>query len=376
MTPSEQYAREVVSHLERLPRAKRSRLRSELAAELAEYPEAEDREALEARLGTPIRYAADLAEEMGVRQGRRSRPRGWGWGWVFVPLLVVGWLVVASLTTTVELGSFFSPGDFEMASVEVPFNEWREISFHQGEEGEMRWALRNVAPFTVTVLDVGVFPAVKRSDREATDWHSLMVQTGESYERRSDPRSGSAMNDPVAFTEAPLALEPGLERTIAIRALLTNCEWNAPLSSTGFQSAAVTYSYLGLTKVTMIEAPKVFTTSPQVCEAPINEEYPTAEEAIADGGAPSWIPGDGTDVVLATGEAGSVLSMTTDQAAPQACSKHAEFPYWSYRPLWAPLQDLLVHPEEVFSCPDGWFWWLFEPERVLIWTGDYPVVAP
>ena len=375
MTPSEQYAREVTSHLERLPRAKRSRLRADLAAELADYPEADDRQALEARLGPPNLYAADLAEDLGVRPGQRARPRGWGWGWVLVPLLVVGWFLLASLTRTVELGSFFSPGDFEMTLSGAPFEEWSEIAFHQGEEGEMRWTLRNVAPFSVTVRDIGVFPAVKRSDREATDWAILIVQTGEFFE--GDTTSGYGfMNDPVAFLESPLVLAPGEERTIAIRALLTNCEWNTPRSSTGFQTAAVSYTYLGLSKVTMIEVPKVLTTSPAICEAPINREYATAQEAIADGITPSWIPADGTEVLLATGEAGTVLTMTTDQAAADTCNTSTVVPYWSYRPNWAPSQELLA-AEDVLACPDAWFWWTPEPGEVLIWTEtEYPFVAP
>ncbi|HEY6627754.1 MAG TPA: hypothetical protein VI193_02080 [Acidimicrobiia bacterium] len=361
--------------MERLPRAKRSRLRRELAAELAEYPEAEDREALEARLGTPSRYAADLAEELGVRPGRRSRPRGWGWGWVAAVLVVVGWLLLANLTTPLEPGSFSSSGSFEVTVGGDPFDEWTEVVYHQDQEGEMSSSLRNRARLSVTITDIGVFPAMDRSSRELTGWSGLFVQTGEFYEGDTPPGYGF-MDDPVSFTESPLVLAPGEERTIAIQAMLTNCEFNTPGASEGHDAAMVTYSYLGLTKVATVQFPKVFTTSPQVCEAPVNREFATAPEAIADGIAPSWIPSDARDVLLATGEAGSVLSLTTDQLAPDTCKGSNASPYWSYRPSWAPSQDL-VAAKDVLACPEDWFWWGPEPGEVLMWTEtEYPFVAP
>ncbi|HET7845913.1 MAG TPA: hypothetical protein VFL72_00355, partial [Acidimicrobiia bacterium] len=138
----------------------------------------------------------------------------------------------------------------------------------------------------------------------------------------------------------------------------------------------ITYRYLGVTRTTLIEAPKVFTTSPQVCEAPINREYETAAGAISDGMAPSWAPSDGRDVLLATGEAGTVLTMSWLGDEPNDCTAPMEVPLWSYRPRWAPPQDM-VSFDSVLACPDGWFWWAPEPGTVMIWSDPHhPAIAP
>ncbi|MGF1666748.1 MAG: hypothetical protein ACFCVC_10815, partial [Acidimicrobiia bacterium] len=73
MNAAREYAAAVVGHLERLPKADRRRLATELEADLVDHPEAEDLSAPAGRFGTPIEYATALAAELGVRPGRRRR---------------------------------------------------------------------------------------------------------------------------------------------------------------------------------------------------------------------------------------------------------------------------------------------------------------
>ena len=267
MTPAERYAAAVVSQLERVPRSTRARLRGELAAEITEYPEAEDYAAIVSLLGTPAEYANELASNLGVTVGSRCRLRGWMWVPLAGVVAVAAWLMMAQLSNPVAPGSYFGGDGLDLDLSAQPFTQ---VTYEASGGGLFIWSLANTGRFPVEILELDVFPAVSQEARELFDQPggiNLIVQTGVEYEGMVDPPYFGAPLDAVPLSDGGAVIRPGNQLGLAISVVFDNCEMFEPDSDQYFQTALVTYSYLGLRQQVELEFPSVQVSLPASCTA-------------------------------------------------------------------------------------------------------------
>jgi hypothetical protein len=239
---AEDYLRMVAFELRDLPWSQRRELISELRGHLDELPAGTD---LDARLGTPEDYAADLRSAAGLerRRGaiaflRARRPRN--------VILAAALLVVVGLTIgAVAWIDSYEPIAFANGSIDpvgakgAPGLDGNVVVFHKGRPFELGITIRNTGKFTVRVLGVPYFSALPFSAR-------LRMSLPQKREEFLPPY--------VPFR--PFDLKPGDMRLLLLKGVYA-CHSGMPAgSSFGIASLPVRFSFLWRTATTDVPLPQ------------------------------------------------------------------------------------------------------------------------
>jgi hypothetical protein len=304
-----------------------------------------------------MEYATALAAELGVRPGRRRRPRGWGWVILAGTIGLAGWLGTAFGLQPLEQGSFYGPGDLPVSHASAPF-EGLELTWDPTTDGAMVWSVGNTGPLPVVVIDMRVF-----TDAEAEHPLSLVRQTAVIVEGGQFAGYG-IFEDPIDLRSHPVVIPPDEEANFAVDLRFTDCEHHGFGSISSWDTARIQYSMLGIRRWVEVTFPYVFVETPAECEAPTNRTFADADAARV-GGMPGWIPDDATDIRVATGPEGTVALLSS--RSPNDCTLRSEFAPAAYRPSWLPRLDELLY-EDVTRCDDGWLAWSPAPGTLVVWT--------
>ena len=237
------YLRSVAFELGDLPWSQRQDLLTEIRAHLAELPADTD---LEARLGSPEDYAADLRTAAGLerRHGARAflqarRPRT-------VVLAALALTVIGlAIGGVVWVQSYqpLRPGNSSLSpsgAVDTPTDNGVSVTFHKGRPFQVGVFVKNTGPFTVHVDSAAQPPALPLSPPGIGSPGNLPIVARVLV---STPQPPNELVGP--FTPfRPFDLRPGQTRLILLKGVYGNCKSWAPGSIAGIDSIPVRFSYL------------------------------------------------------------------------------------------------------------------------------------
>jgi hypothetical protein len=250
------YVDEVMNHL-RVARHRRRAIRADLVAELAELPEANDRTALEQRIGSPGLYAREIAEAVDARPIRpwfRRAAVG-----ALVALLLVGWLVWSAAANPVRQGSALGFRELTVAHSQDDFGDGVAIAYEPGAEGRVVFTLANRGLLPVTLLDVRLFPPFRDGSGEG----SLILQDDVMAGRSGEVFGLLEHAAPVVDDHPRISAGEEIELMALVR--FDNCEDYAPDTGIRFESVEVTYRYLGISHTKIVSFTPIAVEAPAVC---------------------------------------------------------------------------------------------------------------
>jgi hypothetical protein len=255
---AEEYLRRVEEEVRDLPWRQRRDLVSELRGHLSELPPGTD---LEARLGTPAEYAADLRAAAGLehRRGaaafvRARRPRN-------VILTVAAFVVLGLAVGSVVFIQTYQPLAVPSSS---KIRRSAPVAFHPGFRFGLGINVQNNGRFMVRVLGVpyrsGPFSGLPVSARVmmSRDTGGFMKRTGRCGHVPT-PLACGGFRAPIGPWEPfhPFDLKPGRERALLLVGVYGDCTDAArnllPISVPAFP---VRYSFLWRTATARIPLPK------------------------------------------------------------------------------------------------------------------------
>lgn len=244
---AEDYVRRVADELRDLPWATRRDLVSELRVHLSELPEGTD---LEARLGTPETYAADLRAAAGLwrRHGavafvRARRPRN------------VILAVVALAAVGLAIGAAAWVQSYQPLAVRgsAPLGGDSLVAFQSGRRFRFGVDVMNTGRFTVRVLGVGspfsggahVFARLLMS-REIGGVKTFAPQLCKSGRRSLFWACGRGFVRPRGPYEVfhPFDLKPGQARNLLVRGTYGSCTGASSLPGLQVDDLPIRFSFL------------------------------------------------------------------------------------------------------------------------------------
>jgi hypothetical protein len=210
MTAADDYLRSVSFELGDLPWGQRQELLAEIRTHLDELPAGTD---LEARLGTPKKYAADLRAAAGLerRHGARAfllarRPRTLVL--IVVALTVIGLAIGAVVwIDSYQPLAFYSGEEPPLGVVEQPGGEM--VVFRKGQPFRLGLDIKNTGGFTVRVLGVSYGPG-----RQLFTARLFM----------SAPMRHSGFPRPYRLFR-PFDMKPGEVRVLELRGVYAHCRY-------------------------------------------------------------------------------------------------------------------------------------------------------
>lgn len=250
----EDYVRSVSFELGDLPWRQRQDLLAEIRGHLAELPADTD---LEARLGTPKKYAADLRSAAGLEQRhgpkaflQARRPRT-------IVLATLALVVIGlAIGGVVWVQSYqpLEPSDSQIdpaGAVNSPTDNGISVTFHKGRPFQVGVFVKNTGPFTVHVDSAGQPPALPLSPAGIGSPGNLPIVARVLVSRPLPPDELVGPLTPFR----PFSLRPGQTRLILLKGIYGNCRAWAAGSIAGIDSIPVRFSYLW--KTTTVEIPLV-----------------------------------------------------------------------------------------------------------------------
>lgn len=242
MTPAE-YLREVGLCLHDLPWGLRRDLLAELRGHLDELPPETD---LEARLGSPQEYAADLRSAAGLdrRHGplaflQARRPRNLILAVVVLTVigLAIGGLVWVDSYQPLAFGDLYQ---FPAGAKGVPGIEGQSVVFRRGRPFQLGLNVFNGGRFTVRVLGVPY--------QGPNPWSAhLLMSTPEKY-------TGGA--NPPYTPFRPFDLKPGDSVFLQLKGVYACHSGMTPRGATTYSGFPVRYRFLWRTTTTDIALPE------------------------------------------------------------------------------------------------------------------------
>ncbi|HKD94678.1 MAG TPA: hypothetical protein VKB43_08240 [Gaiellaceae bacterium] len=256
---TEEYLRRVESELRDLPWGTRRELVTELRGHLSELPPDTD---LEARLGSPQKYAADLRATAGLEH------RGGATAWLRArrPRNVI-LALVALITLVLAIGA----GAWVQTYQPLAFRETASAGGHvfvapgRGRPFRVGVDVENNGRFTVRVLGVpdssGPFAGAPISARVMMSRSTGGPQPCPQFLRGSSGHGHCVMfKRPGGGYEPfqPFDLEPGQVRSVMLAGFYGNCNgWPSQLAGIHLSDFPVRYSFLWKTATAQIRLPKV-----------------------------------------------------------------------------------------------------------------------
>jgi hypothetical protein len=241
---AENYLARVDFALRDLPWGMRRNLIAELRSHLDELPVATD---LEAQLGTPADYAADLRSAAGLerRRGvvaflRARRPRN-------LVLTAVALTVIGLAIGTVQWVESYQPLAFDDAvgypqgAVDSPAGDSTSVVYQRGRPFQLGMDVKNAGAFTVRVLGLA-------------STHFLPVSARVVM---SPPMRANFAGFAPPFTRFhPFDLKPGQARSLVIEGVWADCNPYDAGSDMLVQGFSIRYSFLWKTATADIALPE------------------------------------------------------------------------------------------------------------------------
>jgi len=243
-TAADAYATAVGRELRDLRREPRRRLITDLRSHLAELPSGSD---LATVLGPPQQYADDLRVSRGI-----APPRGWGrirrvrlrvWIAVLFALstVIVGTVggIWISRYQPLERGSFSNlpgaEGDRAFGATNVV------VDYQQGATYQFNFSLRNSGGVAVDVVHIPL--------QQLLDFPIVFEEV-----RLEQPGKYCCAGDAVPFQ--PFTLNPGEERGLVFRGVLSHCQSFTNGAYSTIESLEVDFRVLGITKSQQVMLPQ------------------------------------------------------------------------------------------------------------------------